>query len=486
MSGLGIVLLGLAAILLPVTGLPAFAVLLAMAVLGAVLGVSTGIVDLALLTALPIRLVNLLESDLLQALPLYILMGGLLNRLPIADALFRSTMRLVRGSPAGPAVAAVGLGALLGPMNGSVGASVVALSRSAAPRLTASGMPAPARHALIAVASTLGLVVPPSLVLILLGDAMMAAHTIALHTNGRADRILNTQDVFRGALVPAGLFLIACTAVAVLSARKSPVAPASRTASALGDALVAGAALAFVGTLLVGVAAGYFYAVEGAAAGAFVLFVTALSSGRLSGGALHALLADTIATTGALFALLVAATTFTLVFRALGTDRLLDAWIGALPGGAGLATLVVLGAIGVSALALDAFEIIFVLVPVLMPPLLTRVPDASWVAVLVLLTLQASFLLPPIGYALLMTRGVLGERVPTPAVARRLAPYLIAQVIVFACVFVFPGLVHFGQSESMAIPTSASPPMSDEEATLRMHEMIAPPPGPGDDATQEK
>src|SRR5439155_706732 len=161
-----------------------------------------------------LRSVGALESYLLQALPLYVLMGGLLNRLPIADALFRSSMRLMRGSPAGPPVAAMGIGALLGPMNGSVGASVVALSHSAAPRLAASGMPAPARHALIAVASTLGLVVPPSLVLILLGDAMMAAHTIALHTNGRADRILNTQDVFRGALVPAGLLIIACMAVA--------------------------------------------------------------------------------------------------------------------------------------------------------------------------------------------------------------------------------------------------------------------------------
>ena len=485
MSGFGIVLLGLAAILLPATGLPAFAVLLAMAVVGGAVGVSTGNADPALLTALPTRLVGLLESDLLQALPLYVLIGGLLNRLPIADALFRSTVRLMRGSPAAPAVAAMGIGALLGPMNGSVGASVVALSHSAAPRLMASGMPAPARHALIAVASTLGLVVPPSLVLILLGDAMMAAHTIALHTNGRADRILNTQDVFRGALVPAGMFLGGCMAVAAASTRKMSAPPVARGSSALRDALIATAALVFVGTLLIGVAAGYFYAVEGAAAGAFVLFMATLLTGRLSGGALRVLLADTIATTGALFALLVAATTFTLVIRTLGTDRLLDAWIDALPGGASVATLVVLSAIGISALALDAFEIIFVLVPVLMPPLLVRVPDASWVAVLVLLTLQASFLLPPIGYALLMTRGVLGERAPTRAVAQSLVPYLVAQFVVFACVFAFPGLVHLGQRESVAVPTSA-PSMSDEEVTRRMHEMVAPPPDSGDDAEQGK
>lgn len=485
MSMLGLVLLALAAILLPATGLPAFAVLLAMAVAGAAIGVIGGGVDPALLTALPARLINLLESDLLQALPLYVLMGGLLNRLPIADALFRSTLRLLRENPAGPAVAAIGLGTLLGPMNGSVGASVVALSHTAAPRLAASGMPAPARHALVAVASTLGLVVPPSLVLILLGDAMMAAHTIALHGNGRADRILNTQDVFRGALVPAGLFLVGVIAVSVVAAtrRSTPVA-AERNGSVPRDAFVALAALGFVGTLLVGVAAGYFHAVEGAAAGAFLLFVAALMAGRLKGSALRTLLGETIATTGTLFALLAAATTFTLVFRALGTDGLLDRWIATLPGGGGLTTLLVLGAIGASALALDAFEIIFMLVPVLMPPLLTRVPDATWVAVLVLLTLQASFLLPPIGYALLMTRGVLGERVSTRALWRCLLPYLVAQLVVFGCVFAFPALVHFGQSE--VAPTFETPPTPVGERTTQQLPDIPVPPVGDDDPAQNK
>jgi hypothetical protein len=104
--------------------------------------------------------------------------------------------------------------------------------------------------------------------------------------------------------------------------------------------------------------------------------------------------------------------------------------------------------------------------------------------VLVLLTLQASFLLPPIGYALLMTHGVLGERVSTRAVSVRLVPYLVAQAVVFASVFAMPGLVHIGQGQSTVVPTSALP-MSDEEAARRMREMI-PPPDAGDDAAQNK
>src|SRR5262249_57637205 len=113
--------------------------------------------------------------------------------------------RGIGGGPAGAVVSGLTLGALLGPMNGSVGASVLALARVAEPRLAASGIPLPRRAAIITVASTLGVVVPPSLVLILLGDAMLNAHTIAVTATGRDDRVINTQDVFHGALVPSAL-----------------------------------------------------------------------------------------------------------------------------------------------------------------------------------------------------------------------------------------------------------------------------------------
>ncbi|HVO89943.1 MAG TPA: TRAP transporter large permease subunit [Casimicrobiaceae bacterium] len=474
MSVLGLALLAAVALLVPLTGLPAFAVLLAMAVAGALIGVASGAIDPPLLSALPGRLINLLESDLLQALPLYVFIGALLVRLPIADALYRSSVRLLGGRPQAPGVAAIAIGTLLGPMNGSVGASVVAMARAVAPHLAAEGMPVPARHALIAAASTLGIVVPPSLVLILLGDATMAAHTIALHASGRDEQILNTQDLFRGALVPALLFVVACAGIAWWLLRNYGTQDQAKAprARARTDAWIAFAAVAFVGALLFGVASGRFYAVEGAAAGAFVLFAIAALSGRLRGGALPQLLGDAIATTGALFALLAAATTFTLVFRLLGTDRLLDTWIARLPGGDVSATAVVLGAIALCALALDAFEIIFVMVPVLLPPLLTRVPDATWVAVLVLLTLQASFLVPPIGYAVLMTQGVLGERVRARAMTRKLLPFLLAQVAILSAVLAFPALVHLTQPKAAV---SSTPVMSDEEARRAMDRMLAPP-----------
>jgi tripartite ATP-independent transporter DctM subunit len=480
MSALGLGLLLAVAILIPLTGLPAFLILLFAAMIGALAGIASGTIPVELLAALPSRLTNLLENDLLQALPLYVLVGGLMNRLRVADALFETTVRVLRGRREAPALAGFALGALLGPMNGSVGASVVALSRTVAPKLAASGMTTPSRHALVAVASTLGVVVPPSLVLILLGDGMMAAHTIASRATNGTERIVNTQDVFRGALVPAGLFVFLCLLVAIWESRamrRADVVPANRAPSR--DAFVAIGAIAFVVGLLAGVATGRFYAVEGAAAGAFVLFVAALASGALRRGALRSLLVDVMTTTGALFALLIAATTFTLVFRTLGTDKLVESWIVTAPLTPVQLTALVLAAIGLSAIALDAFEIIFVLVPVLMPPLLMRVPDASWVAVLVLLALQGSFLLPPAGYALLLTRGVLREHVSARAMARHIAPYLAAQMAVLLSVLAFPALVHLGQPAEASSDASAAP-ASQEEMNRRMEEMLPEQPGPDD------
>ncbi len=171
------------------------------------------------------------------------------------------------------------------------------------------------------------------------------------------------------------------------------------------QAILAAFALAALLALLGGVAIGYFYAVEAAAMGAFTLLCAGLIGGQLRGAALRELLHDAIAITGALFSLLIAATTFTLILRLLGTDRLVDNLVAGIPGGDVLATAAILAVIGLCAFVLDAFEIIFVIVPIVIPPLLVRVADARWVAVLVLLTLQSSFLLPPFGYALMMVRG---------------------------------------------------------------------------------
>jgi len=474
MPAAGLVLLLLVGCGIIFTGLPAAVVLIAVASAGAVFGVVTDTIPLALLTALPGRLINLFENDLLQALPLYVLMGLLLDRLPVAEALYRTGLSILPRGAAAPLVSGMGLGALLGPMNGSVGASVLGLSRVVAPRLAARGVPEPTRAAVVAVASTLGVVIPPSLVLILLGDAMLSAHTIAVTMTGRQDRVINTQDVFHGALAPAGLFLVLCLIVTWLVGRRLPAqeSPTDDRPSG-GQVLLAAISVVFLLTLLGGVASGYFYAVEAAAMGAFVLFTAGIITGRLRGAVLREVLHDAMATTGALFALLIAATTLTLVLRMLGTDKLINDWVVGLPGNEIVVVAIVLAVIGLSAFVLDAFEIIFVIVPIVVPPMLVRVADARWAAVLVLLTLQTSFLLPPFGYALMMVRGTLRYRGSLVALTRALLPFLLAQWLVLAIVLFVPALVHIG--ENAADRTRAlQAPVSTEEINRKLQDMLTP------------
>jgi len=477
MESAGFYMLGLVGVLLIGTGFPAYAVLIGVAVLFAAIGVAAGVVPIALLTALPARLIGLLENDLLQALPLYVLMGALLNRLPLADTLFRAGNAAFARTRAAPLLSAVALGAMLAPMNGSVGASVATLSRILQPRLRSHGVASADGLAVVCVASTLGVVVPPSLVLILLGDAMLRAHTEAVNATHQMVRIINTQDVFRGSLVPAAIFLLLTFALAWWTGRhEPPEAPALAAQERPGwsDRLTALGTAGLIVLLLAAVVIGYVYAVEAAAAGAMALFLAGLATRTLTVEIMGAVLRDTMAVTGALFALLVAATTFTLVVRGFGTDRVLAELVTVIPGGAIVTVLVGLLALGLSAFVLDAFEIIFVVIPLLMPPLLMRAPDAVWVAVLALLALQTSFLIPPVGYAVMMARTVVGGDVALPPLIRALLPFLLAQLLVLGLTFAVPELTHVA-APSLESESGTKPALSDEEVRKVLQNIALPP-----------
>jgi len=453
MPSAGVWMLAVVAGALVLTGLPAWIVLIGVALVFSVAGIALGPLSLALFTAIPTRLIGLLENDLLQALPLYALMGALLNHLPLAQMIFRVGNRALARTGAGGPLAGLGLGVLLAPMNGSVGASVATLSRVIQPRLDAAGMPGERSAAIICMASTLGVVVPPSLVLILLGDAMMRAHTEALNITGESIRIINTQDVFVGALVPAGLLLLFAMGITWLLERREALpapSPGRR------DWLIALLTVAFIVALLGGVALGYLYAVEAAAAGGAALFACGLLTRTLTVDVLREVLRDTIAITGALFALLMAATVFTLVLRAYGTDRWIGAVLSHLSWGEYPSLVLVLLVLALCALVLDAFEMIFVVVPVVMPPLLTLVHNVTWVAVLTLLVLQASFLVPPFGYAVLMVRNRLQRPLSTRRLVRALLPYLVAQLAVLLLVLAEPRLVWQRNPLELA-PSGAAP-----------------------------
>ncbi len=481
MGATGLWMLLATAVLMALAGLPAWLVLIGVSTVFTLGGVAFGSFGLALFSAMPARLLGLLEHDLLQALPLYVFIGALLNRLPLAEVLFRVASHVLRRTAAAPYLAGLGLGALLAPMNGSVGASVAMLTRAVQPRLDAEGVPLERGAALICQASTVGVVVPPSLVLILLGDAMMRAHTEAVNVTGQAVRIVNTQDIFHGALLPAAAMLVLSFLVTWWRNRApgpaSPTVPLAEvdgeTPSHVDWAVACGSVLCIV-ALLVSVALGYMYAVEGAATGGLVLLVFGLATRSLTRPVFKAVLRDTLAISGALFALLLAATVFTLVLRAYETDRWMNTFLHGLPGGGPTALLVVLLILALSAFVLDAFEITFAIVPVVMPPLLMLVPDATWVAVLTLLVLQISFLLPPFGYAVLMVASRLDRKLSQSALARALLPYLLVNALVIALVLLWPSVVW--HSHSMALVNAADGPRLSEEEVQKLLDAQRPPP----------
>ena len=475
-GAVGLAMLGSALALMVATGLPVYAVLIAVATLFAAAGVAGGAFDLGLFGALTPRLVGLLEQDLLQALPLYALVGALLNRLPLAAQLHRGGQWLLWRSAGAAEMSALTVGALLAPMNGSVGASLHLLARGLAPGLAAAGVPAAEAGATLCVAGTLGVVVPPSLVLLLLGDAMMRAHTEALHAGGAAVRVVNEQDLMRAALVPGALVLAVSIALVAWRARRRQ--PGIATVIDTGgpppsrrDALVAAIVALPIAGLLVAVAAGRLYAVEAAATGALLL--VAYATTKLDRAAWQQTLRAAMALTGLLFALLVGATAFTLVLRAWGTDRLVADWLTTQA--AHPMRLLALALLGLAACSfvLDAFELIFLVVPLVMPPVLQVVPDPAWVAVLALLVLQLGFLLPPFGYAVAMSRLLLRPAPGLRSLSRALLPHLLAQAAIVGLVFACPQLTRWTRPDE---PAAAAPkgPAAEEEVERLMREMSAP------------
>jgi TRAP-type mannitol/chloroaromatic compound transport system permease large subunit len=456
------------AVLIIRTGLPVWALLMGTASAFAAAGWAVGLIDGRILSAISGRTLGLLENDLLQALPLYVFVGVLLQRLTLADTLFSALARLCRWTGAGTSLAAFGVGALVAPMNGSVASSSAMLARLVAPRL--GKMDSAAATALISVASTIGVVVPPSLVLILLGDAMLRAHTEASNLPGYllgGQRIINTQDVFHAALLPAAAVLVMWLLVAWWQGRRFQSGATHPPLTAV-QWLMSGTVVVATLLLLSGVFLGRVFAVEAAATGGVLLVIATLLGRALDRSQWRVVLADTLSLSGALLALLVGATTFSLIFRLWGTDR----WITAAVLGSPLAPVataaLVLLLTALCAWVLDAFEMIFVIIPILAPPLIALLGDAQQVAVLLLLVLQLSFLIPPMGYAVMMARSRSGlVNTSVGRTMRALLPFILVQCTVTALVFLMPLTVH----QLDAAPDAVQAPVSAEDLNQQMRDM---------------
>jgi tripartite ATP-independent transporter DctM subunit len=422
--------------------------LAAVALLFAGLGALLGAFELQMLAILPGRFFSIMQNEVLVAVPLFIFMGTVLERSGIAEELLETAGRLFGRVRGGVAVSVVVVGAVFAASTGIVGAAVVTMGLISLPLMLRVGYDPRVAAGTICASATLAQIIPPSTVLIFLGDILQTANSQAELARGNmAPDPVSVGDLFFGALVP-GLLLTACYVVWLLAlGRWRPgampaLAPTGDRASHLlgrmARALVPPLALvvAVLGSILAGVAT----ATEAASVGAVGAMAMAGLRRRLGARTLAEVSRTTAKLSSMAFLLLFGAAVFILVFRGLGGDRLVSESLRALPGGLHGALAVVMLLVFVLGFFLDPFEIIFIIVPISGPVLIAMGADPLWLGILIALNLQTSFLTPPFGFSLFYLRSVAPPEVTTRHIYAGIVPFVAIQLLVILAVWAVPEL----------------------------------------------
>jgi tripartite ATP-independent transporter DctM subunit len=429
-------------------GFPVGFTLAGTAIFMAALGSLLGVFDFHLLSALPLRVIGLMENDLLQAVPLFLYLGVVLERTMLAADLLEGLSSLFGRRAGGIGIASFIIGALFAPMTGAVGATVLTIGLLALPSMLEAGYDKRLASGIVCSAGTLGTILPPSIVLILLGNFMQSATVEAQLARGETVvNPLTIDDIYLGALGPAALVLgLGITYVALVAHLRPERCPPSpevlahpRSFRSLIFRLFVPLALIIV--LLGAIITGLMYTVEAAASGAIGATLYALARGELTLRRLAETVQSVMKLTGMVFMLLIGATTFSLVFRGLSGDLYVTHLLSSLPGGTIGPVAVVMAVCFGLGFFLDALEIIFLVVPIAMPPLLFLGVDPVWLAVLTAINLQTSFLHPPFGFALFFMRSVAPKSISTGDIYWGAVPFIFVQLIVLALVWFQPAIV---------------------------------------------
>ncbi|HHM05506.1 MAG TPA: TRAP transporter large permease subunit [Gammaproteobacteria bacterium] len=381
---------------------------------------------------LPLRVWGIMTNFTLLAVPLFVFMGVVLEKSGIAEELLRTMGRLFGRVRGGLAVSIVVVGALLAATTGVVGATVVTMGVIALPALLKHGYHTPLATGTIASAGTLGQIIPPSIILILLGDVIGVP----------------VGQLFMAAVVP-GLLLITLFIlyILIIAWQRPAVAPPVTVPAGAGDGRLATAVLrSLIPPLLlvVGVLGAIFFGIasptESAAVGALGGLVLAGLRGRLAVGKLQDACRETLRMTSMVFLILIGATAFGLVFRGMGGDLLVEDLMLALPGGQWTFLVISMALIFFLGFFLDFLEICFIVVPILAPIAEVLGIDLLWFAVLIAMNLQTSFLTPPFGFSLFYLKAAAPSEVRITQIYRGVIPFVLLQLLTLALLVVFPGL----------------------------------------------
>jgi len=386
------------------------------------------VLGLDLFAFMPYRVMSIMENTTLMAIPMFIFMGLVLQKSGMAERLLESSAKLFGSQSGGLAISTVLVGALLAASTGVVGASVVAMGVISLPTMLKNNYHHPTSAGVICAAGTLGQIIPPSIILIILGDVMGVP----------------VGDLFKAAIIP-GLLLIFCylTYVILLGKAKPHYCPPMEVTEDY-NALLVQALKDVLPTLLLIVAvlgsifAGIATPTESASIGAMGAILLSLFYGGFSFRKLHEVSSETVKVSAMIFAILIGATVFSMVFSYSGGEYLVEDFFLALPGEKWTFIAIAMLAILLLGFFIDFIEIAFLVVPILLPVSAALGIDPIWFAILISMNLQTSFLTPPFGFSLFYLKGVAPKSLTTASIYKGVLPFILIQILVLILVMLYP------------------------------------------------
>ncbi|MGN6102290.1 MAG: TRAP transporter large permease [Devosia sp.] len=411
-------------------------------------GILLGVFDPSNLASLASRYTGTMTSEVLVAVPLFIFMGVILERSGIAERLLLTMGKLFGHVRGGLGFSVVLVGALLAASTGVVGATVVTMGLISLPAMLRAGYDPKLASGVICASGTLCQIIPPSTVLIFMGDMLSSINAeVQMQKGNFAPEPVSVGALFAGAFLP-GLVLVVlyCGWIAfraIVAPKTVPATPPSpEERGGLGREVVVALLppllliLAVLGSILGGVAT----PTEAASVGSIGALILAAFARQLNLRMLQQAVIATASVTSMVFIILFGAAVFSIVFRLMGGEALVDGLLTNMPGGAVGATIIVMAVMFVLGFILDTFEIIFIVIPITAPVLLNLGIDPVWLGVAVGVNLQTSFLTPPFGFSLFYLRGVAPPAVTTGMIYRGVVPFVALQLVGLAILFFAPQL----------------------------------------------
>ena len=423
-------------------GYPVAFTLSGISILFALICVPFGIFDPAIFKSIPLRIFGIMNNVTLLAVPLFIFMGTVLERSGIASKMLENMALAFKNIRGGLSISIIVVGALLAASTGIVGATVVTMGLMSLPVLIQQGYKKDFSAGLVASTGTLGQIIPPSIALVLLGDVMSNAYQRAQNNMGIfSQKTVTVGDLFVGAIIPGAMICLGYLIYTLYQNKKNldiqfyPDAQSSSSSEILKTlALPLTLIVLVLGSIIAGIAT----PTEASAIGAMGALIIATINGKFTLVFIKEASQKTAIVSTMIFTILIGASIFSLIFRGVGGDELINLIFGSLPGGPYTALIFVLLFVFLLGFILDFIEICYVIVPLVAPPLLMMGFDPVWLGILMAINLQTSFLTPPFGFSLFYLRGVADESIKTTDIYKGVVPFIIIQLLVLLMVVLFP------------------------------------------------